>query len=213
MILRDHRRIAHGWQLTAQLLLAAVGLIVGCGPKPEKPMVASNGKQANAERQVLAWLGEVSFRDADNPRAVPPQTTQPSYEAWLRKGKQIAGAAPILNQLLASGDPRADGPQVAYALGWLGNESSVPVLLQALRSDEVRLRIEAAASLGRLGDAKAIPALCNAAAGDRDANVRGNAVVALGAFHGDEVQACLERALRDENAFVREMAARAIKRP
>lgn len=66
------------------------------------------------------------------------------------------------------------------------------------------VRESAAAALGAIGDARALPAIL-AATADKP-NVRRRAVLALAPFAGDEVEAAIDRALTDRDWQVRQAA-------
>lgn len=203
------------WRYRLWITLLALGLLaVGtCNSRRERYVESPRTEnQKDAQQRVLRWLQEIRFQEADNPR-IKAATTPPTYEAWLEEGKGFIGSVEIdiLNRFLREGNPMVDSAQIAYALGWVGDRSSVPVLIQAVDDKIVRVRIEAATSLGRLGDARAVVKLCKAALKDSDANVRANAVSSLGRFDSQESRDCLEQALHDENAFVRQMAQRSLQ--
>jgi HEAT repeat protein len=69
----------------------------------------------------------------------------------------------------------------------------------------------AASSLGKIGDARALPAL-RALLASPDSLLRAYAASALAGFELGEVQAALQEALRDNNARVRQAAAAALAR-
>jgi len=186
-----------------------VGIGCCCTSWPTK---SRDGTEGNAEVIVISWLKKVPFRDTNPQHRAPGQTAPPSYDDWLREGKRIRGVKPVLIKLLNSRDRRTDPAQVAHALGRLGDKSSVPPLVNALRDEDMWVRTEAAASLGRIGDPAAVDALCRVATEDDDHNVRANAVLALGSFQGAKVREYLERALRDKHGFVRKLAARSLRK-
>jgi hypothetical protein len=67
----------------------------------------------------------------------------------------------------------------AEALGALGSERAVPALVGALRDGEPAVRVTAVEALGAIGGRQAVVALLEAAAGDRDPQVRQAAAEAV----------------------------------
>jgi HEAT repeat protein len=70
---------------------------------------------------------------------------------------------------------------------------SVPLLIQALRDDDEDVRVDAAESLGLLGDTSAIPALIENLTYDPCAEVKQNAVQALGLLNAKEAAPLLRQ--------------------
>ena len=90
-----------------------------------------------------------------------------------------------------------------------------PVVLaaQRLQSLHAGSRREAAQTLGRLGDPRAVPALVHLLKHDSSRQVRIEAAVALGAIGGKEAETVLERCIiYEKKAEVREAAAQALQR-
>src|SRR4051794_21285948 len=74
-----------------------------------------------------------------------------------------------------------------------------------------RVRLQAVVVLGKLGDARAAPALIRAM-GDSNETVRGLAAQVLGDLDDPEAVSVLERARRDSSPFVREKALAALSK-
>ncbi len=198
------------------LLISCVLVGTGCNSLREDDGSAGSLSDLNAvsKGKAIQWLQQKTpIRQADNHHLTMDLDSEPTCEEWLEEGRRIERIASSLTALLRHKDPEVDLPQVAYALGWLGDATGVPVLIDALDSEDVYLRIEAAAALGRLADKRAIPVLCKTAVKDENHNARANAVAALGSFEGPEVRACLESALKDESQFVRELARESLIHP
>jgi len=153
---------------------------------------------------VIAWLGQSSYFDKWGGWRWSRRAPAAQGKDWIVQGRAISGAAAKLETLLANRDSRVELPQVAFALGYLGRSESLPVLMAALDSPDFYVRMEAAASLGRLDDERAIGPLCHVLANDQDSNVRGNAALSLGRIKAperqDEVRACLGAVLRAEES-------------
>ncbi|MCK4342129.1 MAG: HEAT repeat domain-containing protein [Phycisphaerae bacterium] len=196
------------WIAVVVLALWSVGCVTG--PSLDRGKGREMKVGDSSDRQVVEWLKAVPFTSLDNHHLDEPKTEGLGYEAWVQAGREIEGGEAVLQKLLRTADGRVDLPQVAYALGWLGGTCSVPVLIEALDSDDVRVRIEAAASLGRLGHSMAIEALCESVYNDPDHNVRANACVALGMIGHTRSERCLQHALEDRSEFVASLAREAL---
>ena len=106
----------------------------------------------------------------------------------------------------------ADGePSVVEAAAWaLGErEEATEAIVGALAGvatshDDPLCREAAVAALGAIGDDRGLPAIL-AGTSDKPA-IRRRAVIALAPFEGDEVDAALQRALKDRDWQVRQAA-------
>jgi hypothetical protein len=104
---------------------------------------------------------------------------------------------------------------IAAALLWtvpaVAQSRYVQQLIEELRSDSVKVQLQAALLLRQLGDSSAVPAL--AALADRssaDEAARAAAVGALGVLGGAAAQAAILRAAEDASAWIRAEAMRGI---
>jgi HEAT repeat protein len=98
----------------------------------------------------------------------------------------------------------------AWALGELDDVESLPVLLSAAKSDELRVRMAAIWALGQLDDARAVPTVLPALHA-ADPNLRAMAAEVLGELKSEGTREALEVALsRDTDARVRAAAANAL---
>ena len=86
----------------------------------------------------------------------------------------------------------------------------IAIFLENLESDDPILRWGAAAALGRIGAAEAVPALIEAL-GDEDWRVRRNAAWALGQIGEASALPHLARLSRDPVDAVQEMAGEAVR--
>src|SRR5262245_5113579 len=82
-----------------------------------------------------------------------------------------------------------------------------------LRQDpSYKVRLEAAIALGKLHDKRALPALMQSVADEREHyTVRGMAASALGQIGDPVARETLERAKRSPNNFIHDRAVRALK--
>ncbi len=100
----------------------------------------------------------------------------------------------------------------AYLLAERAGPDVEPVLIEALKDDNVKIRIHAARGLARTGSTRAIAALTAALAADSRAGVREDVVSALGRIGGPDVVEPLTRALEDKSLRVRLRATRNLSR-
>ena len=127
-----------------------------------------------------------------------------------RRAAQLAARhpeVPVSDGLVGLlGDDPMVTEMAAWALGERGADGpAVDALAATARTHADPLCREAAvAALGAIGDPRGLPAIL-AATSDKPA-VRRRAVLALAPFDGPEVEAALERALRDRDWQVRQAA-------
>jgi HEAT repeat protein len=112
------------------------------------------------------------------------------------------------------GDPSPDVRARAAAALAAHEQRAVPALTRALGDGEYRVRVSAAEALVRIGPGPVVPAMVEALRSPQ-VPIRANAAVVLGAL-GGRAQAvavpALARALKDDDARVRELAAEALDR-
>jgi HEAT repeat protein len=99
----------------------------------------------------------------------------------------------------------------ARVLGGLGGEEHAAAVVERLADENPEVRAAAAVALGRLGHWPSAPSVA-ALLTDRDWNVRRSAALALRAL-GPAGELLLRRALRDEDAFARDMAQQTLDLP
>lgn len=111
--------------------------------------------------------------------------------------------------------PNAEDPQVRtfllLALGRVGHESAVPVLLDYLEDPDADVRLKTLWSLGNVGASDTAAAVADAL-DDEDDGVRGYAAYVLGTLGNTTVVQPLEVALNDSSMQVRWNAAVALAR-
>lgn len=107
---------------------------------------------------------------------------------------------------------------VALLLPRQAAADNVDTLIGQLSDSSAKIRLSAALSLTKIGDARAISAFTTALAKDTDKNVRATLVVGLGVLVTDKVKAtqraavvsALTKAQKDENELVRKQADKAL---
>lgn len=125
-----------------------------------------------------------------------------------RRAAQLAARHPDVDLVATLADDDARVVEVAaWACG--EHESNRDAVVEALialagRADDPLVREAAVASLGAIGDERAVGTII-AACSDKPA-VRRRAVLALAPFDGDAVEAAIDRALEDRDWQVRQAA-------
>jgi len=87
---------------------------------------------------------------------------------------------------LLTSDDELDRCCACRALGLIGDSSVVDDLVERLKDDDIDVCIDAAESLGRLGDRRAVAPLLNSLQNDPDSDVKTAVVEALGQLGGDQ---------------------------
>ena len=104
---------------------------------------------------------------------------------------------------------------VAKALGQLGSPESLDCLFDALDPQKERItsvRVEAASALGKIGQPRAVSALSKTALNDRERDVRGAAIEALGQIGNNDAILVMLRVLIVRDVSLRNKAALALAR-
>jgi HEAT repeat protein len=164
--------------------------------------------------RVTAMDSLIRMRRASVPslaRAIAGERTG-ALPALLEVGARIADpelAEPARSRL-ADPDPRVRA-WVARLLGALGGEEHAVEVGELLQDPESEVRAAAAVALGRLGHWPSAPALAERLR-DSSWRVRRDAALAMRAL-GAPGELLLERALRDEDAFARDMARQTLDLP
>lgn len=144
--------------------------------------------------------------------AEPPEQEAAKWVLWAMKKLLLAaegeGAASELAEALTNQDAGVRRA-AARALGWIGEASVVPNLLNSLNDADSGVRRDAAAALGRVGDASAVSPLLKALK-DKHSPVRYAAAWALGKIGSTFAVTGLLEALRDEDRDVRRVSARGL---
>lgn len=100
----------------------------------------------------------------------------------------------------------------------VANADNVDTLIGQLSDGSEKVRLSAALSLTKIGDARAIPAFTTALTDDSDKNVRATVAVGLGKLVNDKTKAtqrtaviaALTKALKDESDFVKKQAEKSL---
>ncbi|HEY9594473.1 MAG TPA: HEAT repeat domain-containing protein [Spirochaetia bacterium] len=122
-----------------------------------------------------------------------------------------SSAALLVKKLKDPDYPDTRKSDVILALGTLKDPSAADALIDIAKStDEEKIRrMYAADSLGKIGDAKALPVL-RAMFAEKDALIRLYAASAIARFNLDEAFPLLIQGLRDESVRVREQSAKSL---
>ena len=197
-------------------------------PRPEVRAQAAEWASAHPDEAVVDRLVEM----LSDPR---PFTRYTVMDSLIRLGVHASGplarairdgaGAPALEVAARIADPpladaaatRTADPDptvrawVARVLAAVGGEARAEEVAGLLDDDEAEVRAAAAVALGRLGHWPAAPALA-VRLRDPAWRVRRDAAVALRTLGGPG-RMMLERALRDEDAFARDMARQTLDLP
>lgn len=155
--------------------------------------------------EALGRIGDPSVAPAllQTMQGADSELTFACHLAFKRIG---AAARPYLHDALKD-EYEFTRANAAAILGTVGNQSDVPVLLEALLDQGRfgRVRSSAAYSLGRFHDTSALPML-KEALHDKHEIVRAGAAVALGCFNESEIIPVLIEVLADSSLSVRQKA-------
>ena len=164
-------------------------------------LTADNPTVRAAAIGALERLGELTDDELRTALADPDVTVR-------RRACEIAAGHRDIDLVAALADT---DPRVVEVAAWAcgEHESNRDAVLSALialaeTADDALVREAAVASLGAIGDERAVPTIV-AACADKPA-VRRRAVLALAPFDGDDVEAAIERALVDRDWQVRQAA-------
>jgi HEAT repeat protein len=144
-------------------------------------------------------------------RAIAGERTE-ALPALLEVGTRIAdpGLADVAGARIGDPDPRVR-MWVARLLGALGGEEHAAAVRERLGDEAPEVRAAAAVALGRLGDWSSAPAVAERLR-DPSWRVRRDAALALRAL-GPAGELLLERALRDDDEFARDIARQTLDLP
>jgi HEAT repeat protein len=164
-------------------------------------LMATDGTVRAAAIGALERLGELTDDDLAAALADPDVAVR-------RRACEVAASHPDVDLVPALGD---DDPRVVEVAAWAcgEHESNRDIVIETLialasNADDALVREAAVASLGAIGDERAVATVI-AACSDKPA-VRRRAVLALAPFEGDDVEAAIDRALEDRDWQVRQAA-------
>lgn len=187
-------------------------------PRPE-PEVYASLCAADADSRRLA-AEEISHRGSDLSPRIEDQLramlrdNAPLVQAAAAHALTRSDSAETLNALvealaspLTSSEVIEDVQQAIEQYG----EVAVEPVLDLMRDDDPIVRFYASETLGRLGEAKAVPSLLDAL-DDPDTGVRAFAAGALGEIGDRRALEGLEATSNDADEWVRDSAAVAVRR-
>jgi HEAT repeat protein len=163
-------------------------------------------KDASVRRQAVENMGAMR----NNPAVIEPlrqalKDPSPFVRSSALDSLGLQRATPatkdIVNLLLK--DPEGSVRQsAAVALNYIGDQSAVPALIQALKDSNDGTRFAAANTLGSLRSAAAIPALVEGTK-DKNAGMRHSCLNALGRIENKSSLPALRSLFKDEDAYMR----------
>ena len=176
-----------------------------------------DGRDQESAQSVNAALGYLSAVKAREGIPEAREIVESRETKYLSPAIRLLGRAggaaetDLLLSLYESEDSSDSLRQdVILALGEIGAQAAVESLMKTLddTAGKKGTRMFAAEALGKIKDARAVPALVRAANGE-DPQVRGTSVAALGNFSGPEADAAIVQGLRDSVPAVRLAAVKA----
>lgn len=204
------------WQLRAAAA-RALGLLGAATAEPSLAVALHHDRNKRVRLEAAFALGNLHTGPAY--KELASALTDPSAAVAMTAAVALAQAtephaAAALSRLVradAGGTHREAAYYAAYALGEQGDQSSEPVLLQALHDRNANMRAAAAGALGHLHDRSAVESLVIALR-DSSRMVRFTAAQALGVIGDRRALPALLKSLKDANEDVREQSARALGR-
>ena len=156
-------------------------------------------KKESKEEQVAQWL--LRCPPVTDPCFWPPEAyTYSTHEEWANAGRKIEGIEETL--ICFYGNNTTSRPMwiIILALGLVGSDNSVPVLIQALEdeSQPLNARNAAASLLGRIGNQAAVDPLCNIVRSTEHESLKYNAISALGRIGDPKARPVVENILKSE---------------
>jgi len=167
------------FQMVSALIWCVIMLaFLGC-QKTEQPVPEN--------QQMWDWLWEIPVGARNSP------SKYESVEAWVQAGRQLGD---IEGMLIDFHKKQPDyGWVTLAALGYVGSERSVPVLIEALKSKDDQAVKSAVESLGLLGSKAAIDPLTKLALSTQDGGLVANCAISLAHIGDISVKPTIEQCL------------------
>jgi len=206
---------------TAFALALLCFLFPGCcrtpveNPESASPQAQPPSSEVNELVEIIDDI--VNVKDLTDRELVSFLATGESEYRWQAADEIIVretSCIDLLTPLLAALDAEVRS-WAAICLGKIGlthghdeaMERATPLLVETLEAENRDLRIQAASTLGRMGDFRALPVL-TAFLDSEHSTERGAAVLGLGGMKHGSINDLLIRMLKDKKEGVRTMAAR-----
>jgi HEAT repeat protein len=152
---------------------------------------------------VLNEFNAVRPRDAERVLAALRETIEDATQPPAVRGRAVeaigASSADWVTEIIRRAYATNERRLQIGALNAMGRNSDarwLPILYEAMLSDDPEWRYEAAIAAGEIGDEVAVPAL-NDLIDDEDSEVQQAAITAIGRIGGETAIAALEERLRD----------------
>jgi hypothetical protein len=122
------------------------------------------------ESEVVQWLWDCPPWEGSWVGYQPTHIYYSSVEEWINAGRNIRGVEQKLIGLYIRNVHPMLIDEIIYALGHLGTEKSVPVLIEILKNKKhnIGTRKLAAGALGAIGNPAAVEPLCSVVASDQE---------------------------------------------
>jgi hypothetical protein len=180
--------------------IALGGMLVGAGCRQtEDPQ----------ELAAIAWAKKNGLR-IDEWQAGELPDEHFDERAWIEEGRAIQDVERLLRRLLEKRDQRIDPILLVGAMGYVGTEESVPLLIEQLNDKWDVMRAEATWALGRIGGTEAIRALAGQlkyATTSTERRCAARAFVELGLPVGIEVMEGALAEIEEEQVFLEQALA------
>lgn len=154
-------------------------------------------KKESKEEQVVQWL--LRCPPVTDPCFWPPEAyTYSTHEEWANAGRKIEGIEEALISFYENNTTSRPMWIIILALGLVGSDNSVPVLIQALEDEgqPLNARNMAASLLGGIGNQAAVDPLCNIVHFTEHKSLKYNAISALGTIGDPNAIPVIEEVLR-----------------
>jgi len=154
-------------------------------------------KKESKEEQVVQWL--LRCPPVTDPCFWPPEAyTYSTHEEWANAGRKIEGIEETLIGFYENNTTGRPMWIIIHALGRVGSDNSIPVLIQALEdeSQPLNARNIAANLLGGIGNQAAVDPLCNIVHFTEHKSLKYNAISALGMIGDPNAIPVIEEVLR-----------------
>jgi len=157
-----------------------------------------------ATRNAIAALGEDGL-----PRLAELLKSKEAsqFRVALHVARQLGDDVDVSSALVAGFERQSPARQalLLIALGDLGDKATLPTVVEAAKSGEVEVRIEAIRTLAQLGDATVVPVLLAAATGS-DEQLADAARSTLALLGSGEINSAIVDLLKSDDAQTRKMA-------
>jgi len=201
-----------GMRRSALIIIGIMGSSRGFSLAAE---IIRNDQDGETRREAIRVLERVG----GNPVFVLLEALKESTDSGVRRdiinnlgswgmNSRDREAIRVLGKIIKNDPDNEVRAEAAWALGFIGKEMAVPMLIEAVRENaDSRVRRSAAQQLGQIGDGRGVDILLQVVKSDADFELRVDAVKFLGWMDGCEVPALIEIAKSEMDSRIRSNAA------